>query len=132
MTAKLYFAIVTILYFLYGLCFLLFPGGSLELYGVAPEPHVNAALRFFGVALITLSLMTWFARDFEWAAMRKILIVQVIGDVLFAALSILEMRIGVINAMGWSTVVLDVLLIVGAIYCMNSSVRPSDMQRRTA
>jgi uncharacterized membrane protein len=133
MTPKLYLTILSVVTFVYGLGLLLVPGPTLAVYDGLQEPHVLLTAQFFGAALTVLALITWFARDFEWSAVRKLLSSMMLAEVLFAVLSILGVLRGLINAAGWSTVVINVLFLVGAIYLYTREpVSSSQAQRRPA
>jgi hypothetical protein len=133
MTSKMYLTISSIISFVYGLSFLFLPSSSLEFYGVTPEPHVNAALMFFGTSLLTLALVTWFGREFDWQAMQKVMITVVLGNALSTLLTILEWARGIINAASWVSVLINVLFIIGGVYfLMNDTASTSDARRSAA
>src|SRR6516165_3786640 len=82
MNSKIYFTITAVLAILYGVAFLLFPGPSLALYGVTGQPSASLNIQFFGSALISLGIISAFARNFQdWEVVRGVLYGLMIGDV---------------------------------------------------
>jgi uncharacterized membrane protein YfcA len=119
MTVKLYLTITAIVAVLYGLGFVLIPASLVPLYGAPTEPHVILNAQFFGSALLALAVITWFAKDFrDWDAVRGVLVGIVVTDVVGGLLSIWATTTGVLNAFGWSSVIVYVLLLVGALYSL--------------
>ena len=94
-----------------------------ELYGVPPEPHAILNLQFFGSALLAWGVITWFARDLDWAAVRGVLIGGIVGDVVGGLLSVWAIVEGLVNAFGWTSVVIYVLLLLGGLYFLSSGSR---------
>jgi hypothetical protein len=121
MTVRSYLTILSVLTIIYGVGFLLFPGPTLAIYGSAQDPHALLMAQFFGAALLTLATITWFAREFESMAAQKILVSSMVANFLFVVLNILGMVEGLTNAAGWSSVVLSILLFVGALYLYRSA-----------
>lgn len=121
MDAKLYLTIAAIVGILYGIGFVLIPANVVVLYGAPPDPHVILNARFFGSALLAWGVILWFARDFrDWAAVRGVLIGSVVGDVVGGLVSIWSTIQGLLNAFAWSSTIVYVLLLVGALYCLSS------------
>jgi hypothetical protein len=117
MTVKLYLTIASVVAVLYGLGFVLIPASMVALYGGPMEPHVILNVQFFGSALLALGVISWFAKDFrEWDAVRGVLIGIVVTDIVGGLLSIWATITGVLNGLGWSSVIVYVLLLLGALY----------------
>jgi hypothetical protein len=117
MTVKLYLTITAIVAVLYGLGFVLIPASLIPLYGGPTEPHVILEAQFFGSALLALAVITWFAKDFrDWDAVRGVVLGIVVATVVGGLLSIWATIMGVLNAFGWSSVIVYVLLLLGALY----------------
>jgi hypothetical protein len=126
MNSKIYFTITAILATLYGVLFLLFPEPSLALYGVTGQPSANLNIQFFGSALISLGMISAFARNFQdWEAVRGVLYGLMIGDVAGLAVNSIGRAQGLLNSLAWSTTVIYVLLIIGAIYCLRNLPKPT-------
>jgi len=116
MSSKLYLTIAAVLAILYGIGFVLVPAKMGELYGVQPEPHAILNVQYFGSALLAWGVILWFARDLDWAAVRGVLIGSVVGDAVGGLLSVWGISKGLVNAFGWTSVVIYVLLLLGALY----------------
>ena len=119
MDSKLYLTIVAVLGVLYGIMFVLFPSDAVAFYGVTGQPNAAYSTQFFGSALLALAVIVWYARNFkDWDAVRSVLIGGLVLFVLDLLLGLWGIKQGLVNAMGWSTVVVNVLLIAGALYCL--------------
>ncbi len=126
MDSKLYLTIAAIVTILYGIGFVLIPANLVALYGVKPEPNVVLNIQFFGAALIGLGVIFWFARDFrDWAAVRGVLIGAVVGDVIGVLVNIWGTMRGLMNGLAWSSTIVYVLLLLGALYCLSTGSRKS-------
>jgi hypothetical protein len=126
MDSKLYLTIAAILAILYGIGFVLIPGNLLPLYGVPAEPHTVLAIQFFGSALLGVGVIEWFARDFrDWAAVRGVLMAAVVSDVIGLLVNIWGTMQGLLNALAWTTTIIYVLLLLGALYCLFAGSRKS-------
>ena len=123
MDTKLYLAVVAVLTVVYGFMFVLFPAEALAFYGVTGQPHAEYNVQFFGSALLGLSAIAWYARSFrDWDAVRAVLIGGLVTDVVGLLLAFWGIKQGLVNAMGWSSVVVYVLLTAGALYCLRGKV----------
>ena len=116
MDTKLFLTISAIIAILPGVGFVLIPAEMVNLYGVPPEPHAILNLHLF-VALLAWGVITWFARDLDWAAVRGVLIGGMVGDVVGGLLSVWAIVEGLVNAFGWTSVVIYVLFSVVSIFC---------------
>jgi len=123
MSSKLYLTIAAVLAILYGIGFVLIPAKMGELYGVQPEPHAILNVQYFGSALLAWGVILWFARDLDWAAVRGVLIGSVVGDAVGGLLSVWGISQGLVNAFGWTSVVIYVLLLLGALYFLSPGSR---------
>jgi uncharacterized membrane protein YfcA len=123
MSSKLYLTIAAVLAILYGIGFVLIPAKMGELYGVQPEPHAILNVQYFGSALLAWGVIMWFARDLDWAAVRGVLIGSVVGDAVGGLLSVWGISQGLVNAFGWTSVVIYVLLLLGALYFLSPGSR---------
>ena len=121
MTLRNFFAVAAIIAFVYGAGFVLIPGPLVALYGVTLDAVGIVVGQLFGAALIGFGTLNWFARaahDHEEPAVRAILLANLASDGLGFVLSLLNQlsgRAGV-NALGWSTVALYLLLALGFAY----------------
>ena len=75
MTIRMFFTILAVLSFLFGIGFVLAPDQVLANYGIESSPAMALLGRLFGGALLTLGVILWLARDFrDEAAVRAVLI----------------------------------------------------------
>jgi uncharacterized membrane protein YfcA len=118
MSSKLYLTIAAVLAILYGIGFVLIPAKMGEFYGVQPQPNAMLNIQYFGSALLALGVIVWFARDLDWAAVRGVLIGSAVGDIVGGLITIWGISQGLVNAFAWSSVVIYVLLLLGALYLL--------------
>ena len=107
MTLRVFFTILAVLSFLFGIGFVLAPAQVLVDYGIETSPALALLGRLFGGALLTLGVILWFARDFrDEAAVRAVLLGALLGDVVNLVVATMGTLSGTSNALGWSTVVI--------------------------
>jgi len=122
--AKLYLMVAAIIAILYALGFTLFPAYAVVLYGAPAEPHLIFAVRILGSVLLGLGVITWLARDFrDWSAVRTVLIGGVVADVIGAIVTASGTIQGTVNASGWLSTIVDILLGLWALYCLYAGSR---------
>ncbi len=101
----------------YGISFVLVPTTVLSLYGMTQGTSEALAGQFFGVALISIGLLTWFARNVaDSEAQRAIILALLISDVIGVIVAVLGTVNGVMSAVGWSAVGIYLLLALGYAY----------------
>ncbi len=124
MDSKLYLTISAIILLLYGIGFAVIPSELGALYGVPPEPYVLMEARFFGSTLLAVGVITWFARDFaDSAAVRAVLIGGLVGYGISALVLIWSTVQGLLNALAWGSTIVNILLVIGALYFLFSGSR---------
>jgi hypothetical protein len=126
MTTKTFLTISSIFAILYGLGFMLFPGPSIAIYGTGtePEPQLILIMRYFASALLAFGVLTWFGKDFrEWDAVRAVLIAVIILNALGLLVTLWGMVEGLLSSMAWSSVILYVVFLAGAAYCLSGGAR---------
>ena len=93
-------------------------------YGVTGQPSAAYNAQYFGSALLGLGVISWYARSFkDWDAVRAVLVGGLVTNVVGLLLTLWGLRQGLVNAMGWSSAVLYVLLIAGAAYCLKGKTK---------
>src|SRR5258705_5783006 len=101
MTIRMFFTVLAVLSFLFGIGFVLAPDQVLANYGIEHSPALALLGRLFGGALLTLGVILWLARDFrDEAAVRALLIGGLVGDVLNLLAQQMGLVSGTTNALG--------------------------------
>src|SRR5881628_3054415 len=113
MTRAAFMLLHAMLALAFGIGFVLAPASVLALYGVATDPAGTFMARLWGAAAIQIGLAAWLARkDMDTPARRAVQLGNAAG-----------LAVGFVIALGWSTVILFLLLCVGYSYF---HARPSD------
>jgi len=124
MKLKTLLVINAILLGLFGLTSLLAPEASATPYGLTLDPlskHLNQVLGAFFLGLAVLSWMSRKVTDSN--ALRAILLAFFISYVISMIISIIDILSGLGNALGWSSVAIYLLLLLGFGYYL--FVKPS-------
>ena len=120
MNLKMFLMISAIVAALFGLGFVLVPGFMFSLYGVAPNPASLLGFRLFGSALIAIGVMTWFLKDgTDWPAIKALLLSVAVGNVIGFLFVLFATIDGTISAMGWTAVLIYLLLLIGEGYFLS-------------
>jgi uncharacterized membrane protein YfcA len=115
---------------LFGLGFVLAPGLMFSIYGLASGPASLLGFRLFGSALIAIGIMTWFLKDSaDWQAIKALLLSVAIGNVIGFLLVLFATINGTLGAMGWSAVLIYLLLLIGEGYFLSRGPA-STLERR--
>jgi hypothetical protein len=105
---------------LFGLGFVLLPGFMFSIYGIVSAPASLLGFRLFGSALIAIGLLTWFLKEStSWEAIRALLISVAIGNVIGLLLVFFATINGTLSAMGWTAVLIYLLLLTGEGYFLS-------------
>ena len=106
----------------FGLGFLLVPATVLPIYGAATDPATLLMSRFFGVVLVHLGLVMYLLREIrDPGSIRALAFAGVVGSVCGMAVAATGVLGGVTNALGWSTVGIYALLLLGYAGCLRPS-----------
>jgi hypothetical protein len=121
MTIIMFFTILAVLSFLFGIGFVLAPDQVLANYGIEHSPALALVGRLFGGVLLTLGTILWLSRDFrDEAAVRAVLAGTVIGSSVNLVVAIMGNLSGTTNALGWSTVLIYLFAAVGSGYFLRA------------
>ncbi len=108
------FAVTAIIALLFGLSFVLIPAMLLSLYGVEVNANGIQLARLLGAAFIGFGIISWLVRDSGWTAeLRAIVLAFAVTDLLGFGISLTGQLQGISNALGWSTVVIYLLIGLG-------------------
>ncbi len=114
MKLSILFTINAIVAFVFGLTFVLVPETSISLYDITLSPGGVIITRLLGAAFLGYSVLTWSARNAgESEARQAIVLTLVISDTIGFIVALLGQLSGVVNALGWSTVAIYLLLALG-------------------
>jgi hypothetical protein len=101
----------------FGIAFVIVPGQLVSLYGVTADAPFRYVGQLFGSALVALAIVTWQARNAaDSDARRAIVLGLAIGNTVGFVVALIGQLGAVVNALGWSTVVIYVLLALGFWY----------------
>ena len=111
MNIKILMIVNAILAFVFGVAFVLFPAQLITMYGVSADEPVKYLGQLFGAALIGFAILTWIARNAGASDARKAIVSALfIAELLGFIISLIAQLGNVVNQLGWSTVVLYLVL----------------------
>ncbi len=101
----------------FGVGFVVASGPLLAIYGITLDKAGTLVAQLFGAALISLSVLNWFARNVtDPEARRAVVLANLAGDVVGFVVILLGQLAGISNALGWSNVAIYLLLALGFAY----------------
>ncbi len=105
---------------IFGLGFVLVPELMFSIYGITSASASFLRFRLFGSALIAIGVLTWFLKDSaNWEALLALLLSVAIGNVVGLLLVFFATINGTLSAMGWTAVLVYLLLLVGEGYFLS-------------
>ena len=114
MKIKSLFTIAAVVQTIFGLGFLLIPETLTSFYGNTLSQGGVVFARLFGAAILALAATLWFARDSaESEARRAIVIGGFVNSLIGFLVSLFSQVAGMVNALGWSTVLIFLFFAVG-------------------
>jgi hypothetical protein len=113
--------IIVILAVGFGLAFLFIPVKLAAFYGSSLEGGGIIVARYYGVANLFIGMIFWSYSSVSPAAKSwpKLLLFSLIYDVLQLIITLMALLDNEANSMGWTSVVLFVLLAIGSGYFLN-------------
>jgi hypothetical protein len=108
-------AVTAVLAVLFGLAFTFAPTPTLGLYGMAqPSPQHLVSAQYFGVSLLSVGVLDWAARNAPESETRGAIVLgNLVHMVAGLVLTLVALMQGTLNAFGWSTVVIYLVLGLG-------------------
>lgn len=119
MTYRNFLTIASILSFIFGLGFMLMPSQLVSFYNLELTPPGSFIAQLYGVTLFSFGVLNWLARGFsDKMAQQAVLTANLVGGALGFIFSLIGQLGGVpeVNALGWSTVLIYLLLALGFAY----------------
>jgi uncharacterized membrane protein YfcA len=122
MNLNTFLLVSAIVALLFGVGFVLLPGLMFAIYGIEASPASYLGFRLFGSVLIAIGVLTWSLRDStNWEAVRALLLSVAIGNVIGLLLVFFASINGTLGAMGWTAVLIYLLLLAGEGYFLSRS-----------
>jgi Ca2+/Na+ antiporter len=101
----------------FGVAFVAVPAQMLSLYGITPNAATILMSRFFGATLLDVGLVIFLARMVtDPTAQRAIVVGSLVGSLVGLCVAVYGQLSGIVNSLGWSSVVIYLLLTVGYAY----------------
>lgn len=125
MKPNLVHTIAAIIYAVYGIPGIIVPDVELNIYGLTLPDGGFLPARFAATGLIGLAIIAWMARDdADSAAGRGIMLGLLVFNAISTILFLLATLQGVFSAVGWTAVVVFLLLAAGYAYLYFVRARP--------
>lgn len=128
MNLKNVFTLNAILVGIFGFGFLVAPELLLASFGAQTDPVAAMMARGYGSTHLAGAIISWLVRDDPPSRIRRVIALAFgVEHGLIATVILFNILAGTINAMGWPTVVIDVLLTAGFIIFRKSETAPATM-----
>ena len=126
MKLNVLFIITAIIAIVYGVVFVIIPGPVYSIYGIESNMMLNYMGQLFGAALIAVGLIAWGSRNAADSDARKAIIFSFfIADTIGFVIALIGQLNKVVNAIGWTTVVIYFLLALGFAIFQFSKEKPA-------
>lgn len=117
MKLKTLFIINAVISLLFGLSFVLGPETLMSYYDITLTTGGIVIARLFGAALIGYAVLSWFAKAAGDSEARQAIVLSLfIGDTVGFIVALIAQLTGAVNTLGWSTVIIYLLLALGFAY----------------
>lgn len=98
----------------FGIAFVLIPWQVLKFYGVQADPALNYMGQLFGAAIFGFAVLSWSARKAGPSEARNAIVLALfIGNAIGFIVALIAQLGSVVNALGWSTVAIYLILALG-------------------
>jgi hypothetical protein len=117
MKLNMFLMIATVVAAVFGVAFLFVPAELVALYGPRLNPAGVVVGRIAGSTILAFAIVYWGARNSKGAeALKAVLVAACISNGLDALIMLHATWTGIVNAMGWSAVVINGLLALSFAY----------------
>ena len=107
------FKVALIVEAIFGIGFVIVPGAMLGPFGVTLNAITTSFVRLFGSALISFSILLWFAYKSDKSEFKKGVVYSMFAYFLVSTvLLVIAQLAGQMNALGWSVVGIHLILLV--------------------
>jgi hypothetical protein len=114
MRLKSLFIITAIIAIVFGVLFVIIPRSMYSLYGIESNMPLNYMGELFGAALIGIALISWLSRNAPESKARSAIVLSFfIADAIGFIIALNGQLNNVVNALGWLTVAIYLLLSLG-------------------
>jgi uncharacterized protein involved in cysteine biosynthesis len=111
----------------FGVGFVVAPGQVTSFYSREVTPQLEYVSQLLGAAFLAFAALTWMVRNAPESEVRRaILLALFIGNGIGFVISLIGQLGGVVNALGWSTVAIYLLLALGFGYFCFAQPRARD------
>jgi hypothetical protein len=101
----------------FGVAFLVASGPLATIYGITLDKAGMLLAQLFGAALISFAVLNWFARNVtDPEARQAVVLANLVGDGIGFVVILIGQLSGIANALGWSSVVIYLLLALAFAY----------------
>jgi hypothetical protein len=101
----------------FGVAFVVASGPLAAIYGITLDRAGMLVAQLFGAALIAFAVLNWFARNVtDPEARQAVVLANLTGDAIGFVVILIGQLGGIANTLGWSTVVIYLLLALGFAY----------------
>ncbi len=114
MKLSLIMTINAIVAVIFGIAFVLVPTATGSLYGLEPDETLKYIVQLFGAALLSIGVLTWLVKNAaESETLRAIVLALFVGNAVGFIVALMGQLAGVVNALGWVSVAIYLVLALG-------------------
>jgi hypothetical protein len=132
MKLQTFFLINAILAIGHGLGFILLPSSLLTLYQVPVSPGAVLMGQLFGVQLLFVAVVTWYARELSGRALGAIVVGAVVTSAAGAIVTAKALVDGIFGPMGWLALAIYGLLTLGYLHFQLQPIFSASARRMRA
>ena len=128
MKLKTLMTINAIVAIVFGVTFVIVPAQAYSCYNITADEQLIYMGRLFGSALIGFAILTWMARNATDSDARRAIVFALFScDCIGFVVALIGQISNVVNALGWSTVAIYLLLALGFGYFQFFTAAPTQV-----